>query len=116
MSLQLEHVVPSTEASALPWTRERCWFAMVKKELPETSSQRSNPVLFLKRACQSLITQYSISQSWDLPVFSYIVQIVVYDGPEDARGCGSVAVVDEPVGVSDEGNGPESWTVPLWPP
>lgn len=41
------HEVPSAEARAAPWTRARCWFAVVKKELPLTSSQRSYPVWFL---------------------------------------------------------------------
>jgi hypothetical protein len=42
--VQAVHEAPSEDASAAPWTRARCWAAVVKKELPETSSQRSNPV------------------------------------------------------------------------
>ena len=38
---------PKEEARAEPLTRERYWDCVVKKEVPETSSQRSKVVEFL---------------------------------------------------------------------
>jgi SH3-like domain-containing protein len=36
---------PRAVANVAPWRRARCWTAMVKKDDPDTSSQRSKPVL-----------------------------------------------------------------------
>ena len=49
------------------------------------------------------------------PVLRHIVQVILDDGPEDARGSVSITVVDEPVGVSNQSNCPESRTVSLRP-
>lgn len=44
--VQAVQEVPSVDASTAPWTSARCWLAVVKNELPWTSSQRSKPVWF----------------------------------------------------------------------
>lgn len=97
----------------------RCVLAMVKNELPGTSSHKSKPVsfLFVYLAFVSAppVVRTGSGRGGHLPILSGVGQVVLDDGPHDTAGRILVAVGNQPLGVADEGNGPERRTIALWP-
>lgn len=73
---------PSLVARVAPSMRERCWTAVVKKELDETSSQRSK--LWEKRIRRYGHVKRKILPSL-VPILNNVVKVELDDRP-DSRG------------------------------